>query len=145
LFHRRFVGFNICSAGSGSCNRSIPFLIADYFFLKQIERALFVRICFDLVSFVFCQGSLRLRQCGFVRARINFEKGIAFFHYAAFGIITRNDVALHLRVDVGVDETIECRHAFKDTRHILRLHGCHQHFRRRRSSLRRLARTTSRE
>ena len=81
-------------------------------------RALFVRVGFHLVGFVFCQSSLRLRQCGFERARIDLKKKIAFFYDAAFLVIARDDVALHLRVDVRVDETIERRDAFEHTRHI---------------------------
>ena len=47
-------------------------------------------------------------------------------YHAALLVVARNDVALNLRVDVGIDETIQCRHAFEHARHILRRHRCHK-------------------
>ena len=72
------------------------------------------------------------------------KKEIALLYHAAFLVIARNDVALHLRVDVGVDESVQCRDAFKHARHVTRLDGCDQDFRRVRRDLSRLSRTTSR-
>jgi hypothetical protein len=43
--------------------------------------------------------------------------------------VGRSDLALRLRVDVGVGETIQCRHTFQHTRHILRRYRCHENFR----------------
>ena len=91
------------------------------FFLNKSMRAFFVRVCFHLVGFVFCQSSLRLRQCGFERPGINLKKEVAFLYYAALLVIARDNVALHLRVDVGVDETIQRRDAFQHARHVARL------------------------
>src|SRR4029077_20584414 len=48
-----------------------------------------------------------------------------------------------LRVDVGVDETVQSRHAFKHAGHILRRNSCNEDFRRGWTSLWRFARTTS--
>src|SRR5207249_5978631 len=75
-------------------------------------------------------------------ARVNLKKQVALLYHAALLIIARNDVALYLRVDVGVNEAIQCGHAFQYTRHILRGDGCDEDFRRIWRSLRRLARTT---
>src|SRR5438067_541323 len=52
LFHRRLVGFDICSARSRGSNGSIALLVADHFFLKQIDGALFVCLRFYLIGFV---------------------------------------------------------------------------------------------
>ena len=70
---------------------------------------------------------------------IDLEKKVALFYDAALLVVARNDVTLNLRVDVGVDEAVQRRDAFEHARHILRLHSCHENFRRGRSSLRRLA------
>src|SRR5206468_6759562 len=85
---------------------------------------------------------LGLRQRGFEWARVNLKKQVALFHHAALLIIARNDVALYLRVDVGVDEAIQRGDAFQYTRHIPRRDGRYQNFWRRRARLRGLARTT---
>src|SRR5207302_7769474 len=77
LFHRGFVGFDVCSARLGGGGGSIALLVADHFFVEQVHRAFFVRVCFYLVSFVFCQSSLGLRQCRFERARVNLKKRVA--------------------------------------------------------------------
>jgi len=51
---RGLIGFDIRPARSRGRNGSISLLVADDFLFKQIERALFVRLCFHLVGFVFC-------------------------------------------------------------------------------------------
>ena len=145
LFHRCFVCFDVCSARLRGGGCSITLLVADNFLLKQIQRALFVCICFYLVGFVFCQSSLGLRQCGFEWPRIDLKKEIALLDHAALLVVARNDVALNLRVDVGVDKTVQRRDAFEHARHILRLHSCHKNFRRRRSGLCRFTRATDKQ
>jgi hypothetical protein len=73
LHHGRCVGFDVCSARLGGGDGSIALLVADHFFVEQVHRAFFVRVCFYLVGFVFCQSSLGLRQCGFERPGIDLE------------------------------------------------------------------------
>src|SRR5262249_8722664 len=101
-----------------------------------------IRVCFGPVCLISCERSFSLRQRGLEWAWIDLKKKIALFHLAAFLVIARHDVALHLRVDVGVNESVERCDAFKHSRYITRLHGCHLNFRRGRTGLRRFARTT---
>src|SRR5207244_6414202 len=109
-----FVSLNISPARSGGSDRSISLLIADHLLIKQIHRAFFVCVSLCLVSLVFCQSGLGLGDRGFERARINLKKEIALLNDTAFLIIARDDVALHLRVDIGVDESVERRDALQD-------------------------------
>src|SRR5206468_470938 len=83
-----------------------------------------------------------LCQCSFKRAGINLEKEIALLYDAAFLVIARDNVALHLRVDVGIDEAVQCGHAFQHARHIFRRNSRHENLRRTRHNLSGLARTT---
>src|SRR5207244_6169154 len=96
LLNGGFVSLNSGPARTGGSDRRISLLIADHLLIKQIERALFVRVTFDLVGLVFCQRRLGLRERCFERPRVDLEKEIAFVYYAAFFVIARNEVALHL-------------------------------------------------
>src|SRR5205814_2038952 len=87
LLYCRLVGFNICSSRLCSCSGCISFRVADDLFFKQIESALFVRVCFYLTSFVFCQGCVGLRQYGFEWTWINLEKKVTNFYDAPLSVI----------------------------------------------------------
>src|SRR3954464_4247410 len=89
---------------------------------------------------VFRLSSLGLSERSLERPRIDLKKNITLFNQTAFLVIARDNVALHLGVDVGVDKTIEGRNPFENARHIARLNRCHQNFRRSRTGLRCLAR-----
>ena len=54
LFHGSFVSFNISLGRTGSGDRRVSLLIADYLLIEQIDRAFFIRICFRLVGPIFC-------------------------------------------------------------------------------------------
>src|SRR3954464_3156521 len=91
---------------------------------------------------VFRLSSFGLGERSLERPRIDLKKNITLLDQTAFLVIARDNVALHLGVDVGVDKTIEGRNAFENARHIARVHRRHQNSRRGRTSWRRFARAS---
>ena len=145
LLNGCFVRFDVCFAGSRSRDGGVSFLIADHLFIEQIDRALLIRIGLCPIGLVFGLSSLGLSERSLERPRIDLEKEIAFLYKTAFLVIARDNVALHLRVDVGINETVQRRNPFEHARHIARLHRCHLNFGRSRTGLWRFARASCKQ
>src|SRR4029078_4427005 len=97
---------------------------------------------FGPVSLIFRQGSFGLTKRGFEWPRVDLEKQVALLNQASFLIVSGNNVALHLCVDVRVDEPVERGDTFQHPRNVPWTNGCHDHLRRRRGGLTRLTRAS---
>src|SRR5512139_2923407 len=95
------------------CGRSSGILLA-HLSLCLLKRSLgLIQSAFGLAQHGLC-----LIESCLVFTRIDLEKYLAFPNEIAFLVVLLDEIALDLRADGSVDETVECSYPFSVDRHV---------------------------